>query len=143
MMAKEYKAPKTINRIVKLINRTGVGRSETLFTTGSKSGERRGVPVSPIEFEETTYLVAPYGEVGWVHNVRSNPMVELASGSSVRQRRQRRLVEVTGDAANVVQAYWGRESFPRRYMDLPNDPTLEDFEAAANQFPVFRIEATA
>lgn len=139
-MAREYNAPKTINRIVKFINRMGVGRSETLYSTGRKSGEQRSVPVSPIDVEGNTYIVAPYGEVGWVHNVRANPDVELGSGREVRPCR---LIEVTGQAANVAQAYWERETFPRRYMDLPEDPTLADFEAVADRFPVFRIESGA
>lgn len=138
-MVKEYKAPTTINAFVMLINRTGIGRSQTLTTIGRKSGERREVPVSPIEVDGTTFLVAPYGEVAWVRNARSSPAVTLRSGSKVLECR---LVEVTRDAAGVVAAYHQREPFPRRYMDVPENPSLADFEAASDKFPVFRVEPT-
>ncbi|MGD2043495.1 MAG: nitroreductase family deazaflavin-dependent oxidoreductase [Acidimicrobiia bacterium] len=136
-MAKEYRVPKTINRVAMWFNRLGLGRSETMTTIGRKSGERREVPISPIELDGIEYVVAPYGEVSWVHNVRSNPEVTLRSGSRVRQVR---LVEVTDEAAGVVKAYWDRENYPRQYMEVPGDATAEDFASVAGRFPVFRIE---
>lgn len=136
-MAKEYRAPKLINRIVMLINRTGLGRSATLTTTGRHSAEPRKTPISPIEVDGVEYVVAPYGSVGWVYNVRANPDAVMTSGGDVRECR---LVEVTGEAAEVVKAYWDKESFPRPYMDVPEDPTADDFAAKAESFPVFRVE---
>lgn len=139
-MAKEYTAPTTVNSIVKLINRTGIGRSKTLTTLGRKSGELREVPVSPIAVDNETYLVAPYGAVSWVLNARADPSASLQSGRSIRDCR---LVDVTGDVPHVVKAYYERETFPRRYMDLPESPTIEDFEKARELFPVFRVEDPA
>lgn len=136
-MAKEYRAPTTINKIVMLINRLGVGRSETLTTIGRRSGEGREVPVSPIEVDGEKYVVAPYGEVGWVHNARANPEVTLRSGGDARPKR---LVEVTDEAADVVKAYWDREKIPRAYMDVPGDAEVSDFAGVAGRFPVFRVE---
>jgi deazaflavin-dependent oxidoreductase (nitroreductase family) len=137
LMAKPYAAPKTLNAIVRLINRFGLGRSQTLTTTGRVSGEPRKVPVTPIEVEGVTYLVAPYGAVSWVRNARVDPKVTLSSGGSEKTCR---LVEVFDGAAPVVAAYYERESYPRSYMDVPDDPSLEDFESAAELFPVFRVE---
>lgn len=137
-MTRDYRAPTTLNRIVMWINRLGLGRSETLTTTGRKSGEAREVPVSPITVDGQEYLVAPYGEMSWVHNVRANPAVKLRSG---RIERRCELVEVTPQAAKVVKAYWDKEKFPRRYMDMPPNPDLSDFAAVAGRFPVFRVEA--
>ena len=79
-MAKTYKAPKTINAIVRFFNRLGVGRSQTLTTTGRVSGKARQVPVTPIDVDGDTYLVAPYGSVSWVRNARLDPKVTLSSG---------------------------------------------------------------
>jgi hypothetical protein len=62
-----------INRITSAVARLGVGRTQVMTTTGRKTGERRRVPVSPIVVEGVEYLVSPYGEVGWVHNVRARP----------------------------------------------------------------------
>lgn len=137
-MAKEYKAPKLINRLTTWLSRIGVGRSVELITTGRKSGQQRRVPVSPITIDGVEYIVAPYGSVSWVENVRANPEVVIRKGS---RRRSARLVDVTPEAAHVVAAYYDREAFPRQYMDIPEKPTSEDFEEASGAFPVFRVEA--
>ena len=136
-MVKEYKAPKAINLLMTQLSRLGVGASVELVTTGRQTGEPRSVPVSPITVDGVEYLVAPYGQVGWVHNVRANPKAVLRKGS---KKRDVDLVDVTDDAAGVVAAYYERERFPRPYMDLPDTPTLDDFEKATGAFPVFRVE---
>lgn len=136
-VAKEYKPPKMINSITSSLARIGIGRSVELTTIGRSSGEARSVPVSPITIDGIEYIVSPYGSVGWVRNTRANPIVTIRRG---RSERSARLVEVTGDAAAVVAAYYERESFPRRYMDLPDDPELGDFEEDPGSFPVFRVE---
>lgn len=139
-MAKEYRAPTTLNKIVIWINRLGVGRSETLTTTGRSSGKPREVPVSPIEVDGQEFLVAPYGGVSWVHNARAHPSVTLRSGGTARRCR---LVEVTHEAPHVVKAYWDKEKFPRPYMDVPGDGDVSDFGSVAGRFPVFRVEEEA
>jgi len=136
-MAKEYKAPTMINKVTMLIAKLGMGRSSTLVTTGRKSGEERRVPVTPIDVDGVEYLVSPYGEVGWVHNARANPAVVLEKGSHVRRVR---LVEKTQDAPQVVKAYWDVESFPRKFMDVPGEATVEDFAAVSGRFPVFEVD---
>lgn len=140
-MAKPYEANSNINRLTSWMARRGWGRTEVLTTTGQMSGKPRQVPVSPIELGGSEYLVAPYGEVAWVRNVRSNPNVTLRHGS--RDRRVR-LEEITGEeAAETVAAYYARETFPRPYMDVPENPTMADFAAKAGRFPVFRVETGA
>lgn len=136
-MAKQYQPTPIINRITSVVASLGVGRSEVMTTTGRRSGVSREVPISPIVVEGVEYLVAPYGEVAWVHNVRANPVVNLRLGS---RRRRARLEEVTGEvAAPVIAAYHARERFSRPYMDVPENPTLDDFAEKADQFPVFRL----
>lgn len=136
-MAKEYHASKFFNGVTKWTSRLGVGRSEMLTTIGRRSGKAREVAVSPIEIDGEEYLVAPYGDVSWVKNARANPSVKLRSGGTSRQRI---LVDVTGDAAHVVKAYWDREKYPRPYMDVPGDAEVSDFADVAYRFPVFRVE---
>ncbi|HEU4917209.1 MAG TPA: nitroreductase family deazaflavin-dependent oxidoreductase [Acidimicrobiia bacterium] len=138
-MAKPYEASANINRLTSWMARRGWGRTEVLTTTGRMSGKSRQVPVSPIELGGSEYLVAPYGEVAWVRNVRSDPNVTLRHGSSERRVR---LEEVAGHVATeAVAAYYARETFPRPYMDVPDNPTTADFAATAGRFPVFRVEA--
>lgn len=136
-MVKEYTAPKAFNWLITQLSRLGVGSSVELTTTGRTTGEPRSVPVTPITVEGVEYLVAPYGSVGWVENARANPRATMRSG---RNSRDVELVEVTADAARVVAAYYQRERFPRPYMDLPDTPSMADFEQASGLFPVFRIQ---
>ncbi len=136
-MVKEYKAPKAINLLMTRLSRFGVGSSVELITTGRSTGRQRSVPVSPITVEGIEYLVAPYGAVGWVENARADPTAVLRKGRTFRHVD---LVEVTAEAAQVVAAYYERERYPRPYMDLPDEPTLADFEEASGQFPVFQIQ---
>jgi hypothetical protein len=50
------------------------------------------------------------------------------------------LEEVTDrSGAPVVAAHHARGSFSRPYMDVPGDPTIEDFESRKSVFPVFRV----
>jgi deazaflavin-dependent oxidoreductase (nitroreductase family) len=140
-MAKPYEASRTVNGLTSWMAKRGWGRTELLTTKGRKSGQERQVPVSPIEVEGTEYLVAPYGEVAWVRNARAEPNVALRLGSTDRQVH---LAEVSGDAAaEAVAAYYARETFPRPYMDVPENPSIADFAAKAGEFPVFRVESRA
>ena len=126
-----------IGRVMSWMARRGIGKVQVLTTTGRKSGEPKSVPVSPIEVDGVEYLVCPYGEMGWVHNARANPSAILRHGS---KERQIRLSETHGDsAAEVVAAYHSREGYARQYMDVPENPTREDFVAAAASFPVFAV----
>ena len=136
-MVKEYEPPRTINRIAMWLSRLGLGPTETLITRGRRTGQDRSVPVTPINVAGTEYLVSPYGEVSWVHNAREHPEVALRKGGTARLCR---LVEVTGEGAEVVKAYWDKERFPRPYMDVPGEATVEDFASVASRFPVFRVE---
>ena len=139
-MAKQYALNASTLRIGRMMSwmaRRGIGKVQVLTTTGRQSGEPRTVPVSPIEVEGVEYLVCPYGEMGWVHNARANPNATLRHGSKVRQIR---LDEVPGEtAAPVVAAYHAREGYARQYMDVPENPTTNDFVEAAALFPVFEI----
>jgi deazaflavin-dependent oxidoreductase (nitroreductase family) len=140
-MAKPYEASRTVNGLTSWMAKRGWGRTELLTTKGRKSGQERQVPVSPIEVEGTEYLVAPYGEVAWVRNARAEPNVALRRGSTERQVR---LAEVSGDAAaEAVAAYYARETFPRPYMDVPENPSIADFAAKTGEFPVFRVDSRA
>lgn len=137
-MVKQYEASATLNRLMLWMAKRGWGSTQVLTTTGNRSGDPRQVPVSPIEVDGARYLVAPYGEVGWVRNARSDPEATLQHG---RREREVRLKEISGEtAAAVVMAYYEREKFPRSYMDVPQNPTTADFAARAGAFPVFRIE---
>jgi deazaflavin-dependent oxidoreductase (nitroreductase family) len=143
VVAEDYRVDRfkrLINQIMTWMARRGMGPAVALTTTGRRSGQPRTVPVSPIVIDGAEYLVAPYGEVGWVVNAREHPDAVLRKG---RDERRVRLAEVGTEAPSIIAAYYERERFPRRYMDLPESPTIDDFEASASIFPVFKVEPVA
>jgi deazaflavin-dependent oxidoreductase (nitroreductase family) len=119
------------------MSRLGLGPTQVLATTGRRSGQERTVPVTPIHVNGFEYVVAPYGQVSWVHNVRADPNVTLRKGRNIRHVR---LVDVTLEAAEVVKAYWDKIPYVRSYMDVPGDASVEDFDSVAGRFPTFRVE---
>jgi deazaflavin-dependent oxidoreductase (nitroreductase family) len=140
-MARRYRvtpAVRVVNRFVGWLTRRGRGPAELITTTGRRTGQTRTTPLSPITVDAVEYLVSPYGDRDWVRNARTHPVVTLRRGSRTRSVR---LTEVTGPAmAPVVAAYHHREAFARRFMEVPEHPTLSDFKAAADRFPVFRVD---
>ncbi len=138
-MAKKYEVTtfkRAISWMLGHAARFGIGNFVVLTTTGRKSGQPRPVTVAPIEDEDGEYLVSPYGESGWVLNLRANPVAQIERGRSVETVR---LVEVTGEKPQLVKRYHDREAFARRFMDVPGRGDLDDFAAAADRFPVFEM----
>ncbi|HEY7469950.1 MAG TPA: nitroreductase family deazaflavin-dependent oxidoreductase [Acidimicrobiia bacterium] len=139
-MAKKYEVNAStirVGRVMSWMARRGIGRTEILTTTGRRSGEPRRVPVSPIRVDGVEYIVSPYGTVGWVQNVRADPEATLRHGSTERPVRLEAVGGTTG--AKAVAAYHAREGYARGYMDVPDDPTLEDFADRLDRFPVFEV----
>lgn len=139
-MAKKYEVNSTIRRVNKMTSfmaKRGWGRQVLLTTTGRRTGQPRQVPISPITLDGREYFVAPYGEVAWVKNVRQTPDVTIRKG---KETRSATLAEMTGEVPNVLKEYWDRESYVHAYMDVPDPPTVEDFVASGDNYPVFRVE---
>lgn len=129
--------------VVTALLRAGAGPRSTylLTTTGRRTGQLRTTPVTLIEDSSGRWLVAPYGSVLWVWNVRAAPVVELRRG-----RRQERLCaeEAGPDAAGrVLRRYAQSVPITRPYFDArPGDPET-DFAAEAARHPVFRLTGDA
>jgi len=128
---------RTVTWVLTRLARLGVGSFVEVTVTGRKSGQPRTVTVNPIEDGNEQYLVSPYGEVSWVHNVRAQPRVTLRRG---RQDSEVILVEVTGEKPEVVKRYYERESFARQFMDVPGEASVADFANVGDRFPVFRVD---
>ena len=138
-MAETYEATagkRLFSSFVGVLARLGVGNFALLTTTGRRSGRSRTVTIAPISEGGVDYLVSPYGDSAWVRNLRADPEARLRRG---RSNREVRLIEQTGHHPDLVLRYYQREAFARRFMDVPADPTTDDFVAAASRFPVFRI----
>jgi deazaflavin-dependent oxidoreductase (nitroreductase family) len=130
-----------LNPVVAVAVRAGLPprMAHILTTRGRKSGEPRSTPVILVERGRSRYLVAPYGEVDWVHNVRADPAITL---SRHRTSQAARAIEVDAtEAAPVLKDYvsrWWPAVAP--YFDAgPSDPE-EAFVDEVRDHPVFRIE---
>ena len=70
------------NPLVAVLARRGIGvrGSNELSVLGRTSGEWRRVPVNPLDFEGSRYLVAPRGTTQWVRNLRAAGCGQLRVG---------------------------------------------------------------
>jgi deazaflavin-dependent oxidoreductase (nitroreductase family) len=127
-----------VNRVVAPLTRTPLAPPHTYLLTvpGRATGQPRSTPVTLIENGER-WLVAPYGEVGWVRNVRAAGEVTLSRrGRSERLRTEEATAE---QAAPVLKRYLRWAVVVRPFFDVRPDASLEDFEAEAQRHPVFRL----
>jgi deazaflavin-dependent oxidoreductase (nitroreductase family) len=141
-MAKQYRVDSQVRMINKLVGgftRLGfMDGTYTLTTTGRKSGQPRSTPVTLATVDGTRYLVAPYGEVGWVHNVRANPAASLKRRGADETIR---VSEVGADEAGpILKQYVEDVKIVRPYFDATPDSAVAAFVAEAARHPVFRIE---
>ena len=114
------------------------GGAALLTVTGRRSGRPRSTPVNPIERDRAVWLVAPYGTVGWVRNVRAADEVTLSRGR--RSQRYRAVAVGAEQAAPVLQDYLGKIRVVRPYFDVRPDDPVESFAAEADRHPVFRLD---
>ncbi len=144
-MAKTYHvnvADRMENALITTLVRAGVkmGTTSLLTVRGRKSGQPHTVPVVLVEQDGQRWLVAPYGVVQWVRNIRAAGMATLTRG------RRSETISVTElpaqEAAPVLKQYLLRVSAGvRSYFDARKDAPLEAFEREALRHPVFQITA--
>jgi deazaflavin-dependent oxidoreductase (nitroreductase family) len=117
--------------------RLGVGPAWSLITRGRKTGQLRTTPVIPVSEGGRRWLVAPYGEVSWVHNARAAGEVQLSRG---RTRRTYTVRQVSAkEAGPVLQRYVRIASATRPYFAAPVDAPVAAFIAEADRHPVFEL----
>lgn len=145
-MARSYRVTpvlRILNRVMRLLSRTPFAPAgvHELTTTGRRSGVPRTTPVRLVDVDGAPWLVSPYGNVGWVHNVRADDRVTLRRGGTSRTFRVEEVDAAT--AAGVLRAYVRAERFVHPYFEAgPEDP-VEAFEAEAGRHPVFRLHRLA
>jgi len=127
-----------VNALIKRLARWGMAGRHTYILTvrGRTSGRLYSTPVTLVENGER-WLVAPYGEVSWVHNARAAGGVEIRHG---RHSEAMRIEEVPPElAAPVLREYLRRVGVTRPFFDVRLDAPLEAFVAEAPRHPVFRL----
>ena len=141
-MARKYHVGFVRGLINRLVTRSvgrdkGDERVHLLTTVGRKSGEARTTPVTIVVVDGTRWLVAPYGAVGWVHNLRATAEAKLSRGATTEEIQ---VTEVFGnEAAPVLAHYLQTVAIVRPYFDVKHDSPMTDIAAEADRHPVFRI----
>lgn len=140
-MAKTYHlgaSRRLVNAVVGPLSRIGLAGRHTYILTvrGRTTGLAYSTPVRLIEDGER-WLVAPYGEVGWVRNARAAGEVEVnRAGRSERLR----VEEVAPEqAAPVLKRYLESVPIARPFFDVTPDSPLDEFITEAPRHPVFRM----
>ena len=144
-MARTYRlgpGRRAVNSVIAALIRAGVGGSANylLTTIGRRTGQPRTTPVTVIEHAGGRWLVSPYGNVGWVYNVRAHPQITLQRG---RQTDVVRAEEVPPEVAGpVLKQYLGRVRVTAPYFDARSGDPVAEFVKEARQHPVFRLDDT-
>lgn len=141
-MARTYRlgvARRIVNGLIRGLLRMGLGppRTYLLVTRGRTTGRAYRTPVTLVEEHPRRWLVAPYGEVGWVRNARAARRVTIERG---RHAETLRLAELgPRESAPILRRYVREVPITRPYFDAAPDATLDDFAAEAARHPVFEL----
>lgn len=141
-MAKTYHVglgQRLINGLFRLLARRGLGKRylHVLTVTGRTSGEPRSVPVDVMEVDGERYLVAPYGEVNWVRNLR---VAKRATLQRAGRSHTYDAVELRFDAGvSVIRQYVSSVPVTRDYWDVDEHSTDEEVRQEAHRNPVFHL----
>lgn len=117
-----------------------IGQIQLLTVRGRKSGELRTTPIAVVEQQGKRYLVAAYGVVNWVRNLRAAGEATLTLG---RQKEAIRTIELSPEEAAPIlkNTLGGGGFFTRDSFDAAREASLEDFEREAACHPVFLIQS--
>jgi hypothetical protein len=144
-VAKTYhlgRARRLVNAVMSPLARVGLAGRHTynLTVRGRNTGRPYSLPVILIEDGER-WLVAPYGEVGWVRNARAAGEVEL---SRAGRSETLRIEEVGPErSAPILQQYLKQVPVVRPFFDVTPNSQLADFIGEAPRHPVFRLTPRA
>lgn len=139
---KEYRlslGTRTVNALFSAMTRLRLGASyrRLLTVTGRTSGLPRTTPVDVMSHDGAPWLVAPYGEVNWVRNLRAAGTAELRRGRHV----QGFDAEEVGTelAVPVIRKYIAQVPVTRAYWGASTDATVDELRTEAQSHPVFRL----
>lgn len=138
---------KVLNPIAMTLMRLGVRpdpRMALLTTVGRKTGREQTTPIGLFQREGCRYIVAAFGEVNWVRNLRVSG---TASITKDKRRTTYRAEHVCGDEAALVLRDCLRAYLPsplagpmlRRRIAVDGDAPLDVLRIEALRTPVFRL----
>jgi deazaflavin-dependent oxidoreductase (nitroreductase family) len=142
-MAQNYQLTgirRMVNQLIRALVSVNLAPRSTylLTTTGCKSGQPRTTPVTLVENAGGRWLVAPYGPVAWVHNVRATPQVVLRRGRTSLNLAATELPPA--EAAPILRTYVKGVAVTRPYFDVTPDSSIEEFEHEGPRHPVFCLQ---
>jgi deazaflavin-dependent oxidoreductase (nitroreductase family) len=110
---------------------------QLLTTRRRTTGSPHTIPVVPIEKDGKRWLVAPYGTVSWVHDIRADCGVSLRYGRATRRYTARPASST--EAGPILKRYAAVATKTRAHFRATADSPVEDFVAEADQHPVFEL----
>ena len=128
-----------INWVFATLTKLGLGASyrHILTVRGRKTGRVYSTPVDVMEVGGDRWLVAGYGVVNWVHNVRASGEATLSRGG---RSQAYRVAEVgPADAIPVLREYMRQVRVTAPYFDATPDSSDEAVAAEVARHPVFRL----
>lgn len=134
---------RVLNRGWAIVHAAGLwpSRLATLEVRGRRSGRTISFPVVIADHEGQRYLVAMLGEgTAWVRNVRH------AGGRAVLRHGRTEVVRLEevddpGTRAPILRRYLAVAPGGRPHVPVDHRAPVEEFEAIAARYPVFRITA--
>jgi deazaflavin-dependent oxidoreductase (nitroreductase family) len=126
--------------IFSFLLRLGVplGPIALLTVRGRKSGKAYSIPIGLLEQDGKIWLVAVFGAVSWVHNVRATGTAQIKRGLSTKTVE---VIEIEqSEAVPLLKEFLKRfriVPFFRPYFTATWQSPLADFEREAPVHPVF------
>jgi deazaflavin-dependent oxidoreductase (nitroreductase family) len=143
------------NAVMRSLIRAGlrIGTFAVLTVPGRKTGRPVNVPLVVFPHGDNRYLVASYGVVNWVRNLRAaDGRAKLQSGHATEKISA---IELPAEQAGPILRFTlqtGPPGIPRLivrifrrflvlpYLDVDMDSSDDDFVRAARNHPVFRLQ---
>jgi deazaflavin-dependent oxidoreductase (nitroreductase family) len=146
-MAKTYQVPFFVrlgNVFTTRLLRAGLkpGTMALLTVRGRKSGLPRTTPVSLVAYDGQRWLLAAFGAVDWVRNLRAAGEASLKRG---RYPEHIVVKEVSAEEAVPVLKHILAHApgFLLKNFDAAPESPLKDFEREALNHPVFLVQSAA
>jgi len=145
--------PSIVHRLDPLVRRAlrlgiPIGPNVLMTVRGRRTGELRTVPVAVLKTGGRQFLFSPFGEVNWVHNLRTAGTATLRHG---RRLQTVRAVELGAkEAAPFLEAglrpvikapVFG--SMIAGWYGIDRHSTTDDYLAAARRHPAFELRDIA
>jgi len=143
------------NAVMRSLIRAGlrIGTFAVLTVPGRKTGRPVNVPLVVFPHGDNRYIVASYGVVNWVRNLRAaDGRANLQSGHATEKISA---IELPAEQAGPILRFTlqtGPPGIPRLivrifrrflvlpYLDVDMDSSDDDFVRAARNHPVFRLQ---